>query len=76
MSEGVSVPCQHATPVADVPWEPIFSDVKFSKESNQGKCHELMVSIQGKESSSVRSQISKLYTHIIYIYNITTCTNY
>ena len=56
VSGGVSVPCQHDTPVADVPWKPIFSDVKFSKESNQGKCHELVVSIQGKESSSVRSQ--------------------
>ena len=54
---GVSVPCQHATPVADAQWKPIFSDVKFSKESNQGKCHELVMSIQGKEPSSVRSQI-------------------
>ena len=51
VSGGVSVPCQHATPVADVPWKPIFSDVKFSKKSNQGKCHELVVSIQGNESS-------------------------
>ena len=56
VSGWVSVPCRHATPIADVPWIPIFSDVKFSKESNQGKCHELVVSIQGKESSSVRSQ--------------------
>ena len=57
VSGGVSVPCQHATPVADAQWKPIFSDVKFSKESDQGKCHELVMSIQGNESSSVRSQI-------------------
>ena len=57
VSRGVSVPCQHATPVADAQWKPIYSDVKFSKESNEGKCHELVMSIQFKESSSVRSQI-------------------
>ena len=42
VSGGVSVPCQHATPVADALWKPIFSNVKFSK-SNQGKGHELVV---------------------------------
>ena len=26
VSGGVSVPCRHATPVADAPWKPIFSD--------------------------------------------------
>ena len=56
VSGGVSVPCQYAAPVADVPWKPILSDVKVSMESNQGKCHELAVSIQGKGSSSVRSK--------------------
>ena len=59
VSGGVSAPCQHVTPVADVPWKPIFSEVKFSKESNLGKCHEMVVSIQGKESSSVRSQFKE-----------------
>ena len=42
VSGGVSVPCQHATPVADALWKPIFSYVKFSK-SNQGNGHELVV---------------------------------
>ena len=32
VSGGVSVPCQHATPVAYAPWKPIFSEVKFSKK--------------------------------------------
>ena len=34
VSGGVSIPCQHATPIADVPWKPIFSNVKFDKKSN------------------------------------------
>ena len=48
VSGGVSVPCRHATPVADAPWKPIFSNVKFNKKSNQGKGHESVVSNQGK----------------------------
>ena len=56
VSGGVSVPCRHASPVADAPWRPIFNYVKFSK-SNLGKGHELVVSNQGNESNSVRSQI-------------------
>ena len=59
VSGGVSVPCQHATPVADAPWKPIFSNVKFSKKSNQGKGYELVVSNQGMESNSVRSQLTQ-----------------
>ena len=55
MTGGVSVPCQHATPVADVLWKPIFSNIKSSK-SNQGKGHELVLSNQGKKSNSVRNQ--------------------
>ena len=47
VSGGVSVPCRHATPVADAPWKPIFSNVQFNK-SNQGKGHKLVVSNQGK----------------------------
>ena len=47
VSGGVSVPCRHATPVADALWKPIFSNVKFSK-SNQRKGHELVLSNQGK----------------------------
>ena len=49
VSGGVSVPCWHATPVADAPWKHIFSYVKFNKKSNQGKesnqekGHELVV---------------------------------
>ena len=57
VSGGVSVPCWHATPVADAPWKPIFSNVKFNKNSNQGKGHESVVTNQGKESNSVSSQI-------------------
>ena len=57
MPKGVGVPSRHATPVADVQWKPIFSNVKFSKKSNQGKGHELVVPNQGKESNLVRSQI-------------------
>ena len=38
VSGGVSVPCRHATPVADALWKPIFSNnVKFGKKSSQGK---------------------------------------
>ena len=38
VSGGVSVPCRHATPVADALWKPIFSNnVKFGKTSNRGK---------------------------------------
>ena len=51
VSEGVSVPCRHATPVADAPWKPIFSNVKLNKKSNRGKGHESAVSNQGKESN-------------------------
>ena len=51
VSGGVSVPCRHATPVADAPWKPIFSYVKFNKKSNQGKGHESVVSNQGIESN-------------------------
>ena len=43
VSGGVSVPCRHAAPVADAPWKPIISIVKFGKKSNQGKGHELVV---------------------------------
>ena len=49
VSGGVSVPCRHATPIADVQWKPIFSNVKFSKRSNQEKGHKLVVSNQGNE---------------------------
>ena len=31
VSGGVSVPCRHATPVADALWKPIFGDIRFSK---------------------------------------------
>ena len=38
VSGGVSVPCWHATPVANALWKPIFSNnVKVGKKSNQGK---------------------------------------
>ena len=38
VSGGLSVPCRHATPVADALWKPIFSNnVKFGKKSSQGK---------------------------------------
>ena len=34
----ISVPCRHATPVANALWKPIFSNnVKVGKKSNQGK---------------------------------------
>ena len=49
VSGGVSVPCRHATPVADVQWKPIFSNVKFNKKSNQEKVNKLVVSNQGNE---------------------------
>ena len=41
VSGGVSVPCRHATSVADAQRKPIFSNIKFSK-SNQVKGHELL----------------------------------
>ena len=38
VSGGVSVPCRHATPVADALWKPVFSNnVKVGKKSSQGK---------------------------------------
>ena len=38
VSGGVSVPCRHATPVADAIWKPIFSNyVKVAKRSSKGK---------------------------------------
>ena len=40
VSGGEIVPCRHATPIAHAPWKPIFSNVKFSKRSTQGKGHE------------------------------------
>ena len=43
VSGGVSVPCRHATPVADVLWKPIYcNNVKFGKESSQGKVQKLV----------------------------------
>ena len=51
VSGELSVPCRHATPVADAPWKPIFRNVKFNQKSNQGKGHESVVSNQGKESN-------------------------
>ena len=57
VSGGVSVPCPHATPVTHAPWKPIFTNVKFSKRSTQGKGHELVLSNQRKKSNSERSQI-------------------
>ena len=43
VSGGVSVPCRHATPIADAPWKPIISNnVKFGKKSSQGRCHKLV----------------------------------
>ena len=53
VSGGEGVPCKHATPVAAVPWKPIFSHIKFSKKSNQGCGHEMVVSNPGKKSNSV-----------------------
>ena len=38
VSGRVSVPCRHATPVADALWKPVFSNnVKVGKKSSQGK---------------------------------------
>ena len=38
VSGGVSVPCRHATPVADALWKPMCSyNVKFGEKSIQGK---------------------------------------
>ena len=38
VSGGVSVPCRHATPVADALWKPVLSkNVKFGIKSSQGK---------------------------------------
>ena len=59
MSVGVSVPCRHATSIADAKRKPIFNIVKFSQNLNQGKGHELVVSNQGEELNSVRSQIRR-----------------
>ena len=39
-------PCRHATPVADAPWKLLFSNIKFSMKSNQGKYHAFVVSNQ------------------------------
>ena len=55
VSGGVSVPCQHATPVADAPWKPIISNVKFSKKSNLGQGHELVVSSKIEVPRDVRN---------------------
>ena len=38
VSGGVSVPCWHATPVADALWKPVLSNKdKSGKKSSQGK---------------------------------------
>ena len=38
VSGGVSVPCRHATPVANALWKLIFSNNdKFGKQSSKGK---------------------------------------
>ena len=38
VSRGISVPCRHATPIANAPRKPILSNnVKVDKKSNQGK---------------------------------------
>ena len=38
VSGGVSIPCWHATPVADTLWKPVLSNnVKFGIKSSQGK---------------------------------------
>ena len=38
VSGGVSVPCRHATPVADALWKPMYIyNVKVDKKSSQGK---------------------------------------
>ena len=38
VSGGVSVPCRHATAVADALWKPVFSNnLKFGIKSSQGK---------------------------------------
>ena len=36
VSGGVSVPCRHATPVADVLWNQYLGNVKFSKNVKSG----------------------------------------
>ena len=37
VSGGVNVPCQHATPVADAQWKPVFSNnVEVGKMSENG----------------------------------------
>ena len=59
VSGGVSVPCRHATPVADAPWKPLISNVKFSKKSNQGKGHELVVSCMFECQWSQQKNICK-----------------
>ena len=61
VSGRVSVPCQYATSAADALWKHIFSIVKFSKKSNQGKGHEFVVSNQGrvkfgKKSNQVKNR--------------------
>ena len=70
VSGGVSVPCWHATPVADARWKPIFSHVKFSKKSNQGNRHEIVVSNPGKESTTTTTTTTipylKRVTHLVY----------
>ena len=73
VSGGVSVLCRHATPVADAQLKPIISNVKFSKKSNQGKDHDLVVSNQGKESNSVRRQLRE---SVIYWWcNVRLCVS-
>ena len=38
VSGGVSIPCRHATPVADALWKPIFSNnVEVGEKSSRGK---------------------------------------
>ena len=57
VSGGVSVPCQHATPVADAPWKRIISNVKFSKKSNLGQGHVFVEGVKfGKKSNQGKDQ--------------------
>ena len=43
VSGGVSVPCRHATPVADALWKPIFSNyVKVGKIQVRERCLKLV----------------------------------
>ena len=62
VSGGVSVPCRHATPVADAPWKPIFGEMSECEMSEMSELdlHRIMSGFHGTFATGVACQKGKL----------------